>query len=71
MVNLVLGDIRVDRIVEMVLPFETLANFFSDSSQEQINLCKPWLEPWALCPETGKFILWCNPAWYEHATTQY
>jgi len=52
-----LGDFRVDRIVEMVSPFETLANFFPDSSQKQIDLCKPWLEPWALCPETGKFIL--------------
>lgn len=57
MANLVLGDIRVDRIVEMVLPFEPLAKFFPDSSQEQIDRCKSWLEPWALCPETGKFIL--------------
>ncbi len=57
MASLMLGDIRVDRIVEMVSPFETLADFFPDSSQEQIDLCKPWLEPWALCPETGKFIL--------------
>ena len=57
MASLVLGDIRIDRIVEMVSPFETLADFFPDSSQDQIDLCKPWLEPWALCPETGKFIL--------------
>ena len=57
MANLVLGEIQVDRIVEMILPFETLSNFFPDSSQEQIDLCKQWLEPWALCPETGKFIL--------------
>lgn len=52
-----LGDIRVDRIVEMVLPFEIPTNFFPVSTQEQIDLCKPWLEPWALCPDTGKFIL--------------
>ena len=57
MANLVLGEIQVDRIVEMILPFETPSNFFHDSSQEQIDLCKPWLEPWALCPETGKLIL--------------
>lgn len=57
MANLVLGDIQVDRIVEMILPFETLSNFFPESSQEQIDVCKPWLEPWALCPETGKFVL--------------
>jgi hypothetical protein len=48
MTNFVLSEIRVDRIVEMVLPFETLAKFFPDSSQEQIDICKPWLEPWAL-----------------------
>jgi len=52
-----LGDIRIDRIVEMVQPFQTLSEFFTGSSQEQIDLCKPWLEPWALCPGTGKFIL--------------
>jgi glyoxylase-like metal-dependent hydrolase (beta-lactamase superfamily II) len=57
MANLTLGDIQIDRIVEMVQPFETLTEFFPDSIPEKIELCKPWLEPWAMCPETGKFIL--------------
>jgi glyoxylase-like metal-dependent hydrolase (beta-lactamase superfamily II) len=55
--NLMLGDIRVDRLVEMVLPFDKIQNFFPDASQQQIDTCKPWMEPWALCPITGKIIL--------------
>ena len=57
MASLMVGDIQVDRIVEMTLPFETLSDFFPDSRQEQIDACKTWMEPWALCPDTGKFIL--------------
>lgn len=57
MTSLMLGDIQIDRIVEMVLPFDTLTSFLPDANAEQIDLCKPWLEPWALCPDTGKFIL--------------
>ncbi len=45
MTNLLLGEIRIDRIVEMVQPFETLTEFFPEANREQINLCKPWLEP--------------------------
>ncbi len=41
----------------MILPFETIHNFFPDASQEQIEACRPMFEPWALCPETGKCIL--------------
>ena len=57
MTNLLFGEIRIDRIVEMVQPFETLIDFFPDANRDQIELCKSWLEPWALCPETEKFIL--------------
>ena len=57
MTKLSLGDIRIDRVVEAVQPYETLSEFFPGSSQEQIDSCKAWLEPWALCPNTGKFIL--------------
>jgi hypothetical protein len=45
MANLVLGDIQVDRIVEMILPFETPANFFPESSQEQIRRFSRELSP--------------------------
>ena len=57
MAQLVIGNLEIDRIVEMVLPFETLTNFFPDADPEQIDACKPLFEPWALCPETGKYIL--------------
>ncbi len=57
MTSLKLGDIQIDRIVEMTLPFETLANFFPDSHQDQIDWCKQFFKPWALCPQTGKIIL--------------
>jgi len=57
MTKILLGDMRIDRVVETVQPYETLAGFFPDASQDEIELCKPWLEPWALCPQTGKFIL--------------
>ena len=57
MASLILGNLQIDRIVEMVLPFETLENFFPDARPDQIEACKPVFEPWALCPETGKYIL--------------
>ena len=57
MTDLVVGNIQIDRIVEMVLPFESIPNFFPDARQEQIEACRPMFEPWALCPETGKVIL--------------
>ena len=57
MTSLLIGGIQIDRIVEMILPFETLSNFYPDARPEQIEACRPMFEPWALCPETGKFIL--------------
>lgn len=57
MTDLVIGNIQIDRIVEMILPFETIQNFFPNAHQEQIETCKPMFEPWALCRETGKIIL--------------
>ena len=57
MTSLLLGDMRIDRVVEMVQPYETVAEFFPGSSQHQIEPCKSWLEPRALCPDTGKIIL--------------
>ena len=57
MSDLQIGDIRIDRIVEMVLPFETIENFFPAARQEQVEACRTLFEPWALCPKTGKVIL--------------
>jgi len=57
MTSLSVGDIRIDRIVEITSPFETIHDFFPDARPEQIVACRSWFEPWALCPITGKFIL--------------
>ncbi len=50
MANLVIGNMQIDRIVEMILPFETISDFFPDARQEQIEACRKMFEPWALCP---------------------
>jgi len=52
-----LGNISIQRIVESEEPFYTLAQLFPEASQEAIEAHRPWLEPWALCPKTGKVIL--------------
>ena len=57
MISFSVGDLRIDRIVEMILPFATIQNFFPDARQDQIEACRPMFEPWALCPDTGKYIL--------------
>lgn len=52
-----LGDITVQRIVESEEPFLTLPQLFAEAPPEAIEQHRQWLEPWALCPETGKVIL--------------
>lgn len=54
---LALGDISVQRIVESEAPFRTLAEMFPAATPEAIERHRHWLEPRALCPETGKIIL--------------
>ena len=51
------GDISIQRIVESEAPFRTLTEMFPRATPEAIERHRPWLEPNALCPETGKIIL--------------
>jgi glyoxylase-like metal-dependent hydrolase (beta-lactamase superfamily II) len=52
-----LGDISIDRIVEMEIPFMTPAAMFPDAPIEAIAQHRHWLEPQALCPHSGKLII--------------
>ena len=51
------GDIHIDRIVEMEVPFMLPSEAFPDAPQEAIEANRHWLEPLALCPESGKLII--------------
>lgn len=52
-----LGDIRIDRIVELETPFLPPLQAFPDASQADVDEHRNWLEPAALCPVTGKLII--------------
>lgn len=52
-----IGDIRIDRIVEMETPFMTPMDAFPDAPHELIREHQHWMEPTALCPITGKLII--------------
>ncbi|MEM7172620.1 MAG: MBL fold metallo-hydrolase [Pseudomonadota bacterium] len=52
-----LGDITIDRILEMEAPYQPLSAFFAQATPEAIAPHRHWLEPRALDPATGKIIL--------------
>ena len=52
-----IGDISVERIMEMVTPFMRPEDMFPDASMETLNAHRSWMEPAALCPQTGKIII--------------
>ena len=52
-----LGNIRIDRIVEMEFPFMDPLKMFPDATAADIDAHRHWLQPWALCPDTGKVII--------------
>lgn len=52
-----LGHIRIDRIVESVCRNFIATAFFPDVSEEDWVRHRPWLEPWALEPGTGRLVL--------------
>jgi hypothetical protein len=54
---LTLGDMRIDRIVELESPFMPPLQAFPDATQASIDEQRHWLEPAALCPLTGKLIM--------------
>src|SRR5687768_10689416 len=52
-----LGDIQISRIVEMETPFMEPLQMFPDATTEQLSRHRSWMQPWALCPATGKIII--------------
>jgi glyoxylase-like metal-dependent hydrolase (beta-lactamase superfamily II) len=51
------GGFEIARIVELEEPFLKPEQMFPDATPEAIDAERAWLEPHALCPETGKLIL--------------
>jgi len=52
-----LGDIQIDRILEMETPFMTPAAMFPESTPDDLARHRQWMEPWALDPVTGKIVI--------------
>jgi glyoxylase-like metal-dependent hydrolase (beta-lactamase superfamily II) len=52
-----LGDIRIDRIVELEKPIFSPISFFDEATPEALAPHRHWLEPRALDPATGNFVM--------------
>ena len=52
-----LGDIRIDRIVEFETPIFSPISFFDEATPEALAPHRYWLEPRALDPATGNFVM--------------
>jgi hypothetical protein len=52
-----LGDIRIDRIVEFEEPIFSPISFFDEATPEALAPHRHWLEPRALDPATGNFVM--------------
>ena len=52
-----IGDIQIQRIVELEGPFLAVGRMFPAANAEAIAPHRSWLEPWALCPDSGRLIL--------------
>ena len=52
-----IGDISIDRIIEMETPFMHPKDMFPDAPMDVIDTHRSWMEPNALCPHTGKIII--------------
>lgn len=52
-----LGDIQIDRILEMETPFMTPAAMFPDAGPDDLARHRHWMEPWALDPVSGKIVI--------------
>jgi glyoxylase-like metal-dependent hydrolase (beta-lactamase superfamily II) len=52
-----LGDIQIDRILEMEAPFMAPAAMFPDATPDELAKHRHWMEPWALDPATGKIVI--------------
>jgi len=52
-----LGDISINRILELEAPFVRPRDFFDEALPEAVELQRHWLEPKALDPKTDKMIM--------------
>jgi glyoxylase-like metal-dependent hydrolase (beta-lactamase superfamily II) len=52
-----LGDIAIQRIVEHVIPVYHPSDFFKEATDEAVKPYRQWLEPKALCPQSGLMIM--------------
>lgn len=52
-----LGDITIDRILELEGPFTRPEEFFDDAVPEAVAPYRRWLEPTALDPKSGKLVI--------------
>ena len=57
MTVLKLGDIAVQRIVEHEIPVYHPSEFFDEATPEAVEPYRAWLEPKALCPQTGLMVM--------------
>ena len=55
--SLQIGNIRIDRILEMEAPFMGPTEAFLDATTADVEAHRHWLEPHALCAQSGKLIL--------------
>ena len=55
--RIAIGEIEIRRVPEMVIPFRTPDELFADCTPEALDAHRHWMQPSALCPETGKIIL--------------
>lgn len=52
-----LGNLEISRIVDMEYPFIEPASLCAEATPENLAPLRHWMEPKALCPETGKLIM--------------
>jgi glyoxylase-like metal-dependent hydrolase (beta-lactamase superfamily II) len=57
MAVLQLGEIAVQRIVEHEIPVYHPSDFWDEATAEAVEPYREWLEPKALCPETGLMVM--------------
>lgn len=55
--TIALGNVTCDQIVEMQMPYQTPVELFLGATDDDVERHRHWLEPWALCPQTGAAIL--------------
>jgi glyoxylase-like metal-dependent hydrolase (beta-lactamase superfamily II) len=52
-----IGDIHVQRILEWEDLFLPIGRMLPDATGDALERHRAWLEPWALCPDTGRIVL--------------